>query len=86
MSIAILDGKQVKIDEITQAHRFVGMWRPAVDPMKASRAENLTRPAEDRYQVYVCVCGSHLWNVDKDSAHWKRGCFDLPQYESAPKK
>ena len=85
MAAAILDGKEVDSALITVAHRYVGMWRPPVDPLVAQDEENLQRKPEDRYAVCVCTCGEHMWYRDTNHAHWKRGCFDLPQYETVKK-
>ena len=80
MSVAILDGKGVDAALITVAHRYVGMWRPPVDPLVALGEENLRCEPEERYSVIHCRCGENLWYIDTGHVHWKKGCFDLPQY------
>lgn len=67
---AILDGEEVPTAQITKMHRFIGYWRPPRDPL-------IDITGCDRI---VCRCGATLWYRDTDSSHWKRGCFDLPQY------
>ena len=85
MAVAILDGKEVDAALITVAHRYVGMWRPPVDPLVAADEENLRREPKDRYTARMCSCGATMWYIDTDHVHWKKGCFDLPQYETPEK-
>jgi hypothetical protein len=80
----ILDGRYVLASEITPAHRYVGMWRPATDPIAEASEQNLKRAPEDRWSHFICVCGADMEYRDNGS-HWRKGCFDVPQYSSMGK-
>ena len=64
-----LDGKRVEPAVIDPAkHRFLGMFRPARNPWE--------NPSFD----ILCTCGEILKYHHQEVAHYKRGCYDVPQY------
>lgn len=75
MTIAILDGKEVNAEIINaEQHRYTGMWHPPVNP--------IANPTCD----ILCNCGEMLKYVGEEVVHYKRGCFDVPEYESRPSR
>lgn len=71
MKWVLLDGKSVPADQVTpEACRFIGMWRPPVDPTLAINIDIL------------CSCGRILKFRHQGPEHYRAGCFDVPQYVS----
>jgi hypothetical protein len=67
---ALLNGQFVDDAEITPAkHKFVGMFRPAENPLMAHGC----------YFV-ICPCGDTLKYVHESREHYLKGCLDTPQY------
>jgi hypothetical protein len=65
----LLDGRMVAADSVTpERARFVGMWRPPVNPM--------ADPGGD----VLCTCGETLRFRGQETAHYVKGCYDTPQY------
>lgn len=68
-SYVLLDGKIVGVAEITpEKHRFIGMWRPPVNPINNPKCD------------VMCLCGEIMRFRGQEVEHYKRGCFDMPQY------
>lgn len=68
----LLNGQYVDASAIDpQRHRYLGMWRPPVNPLAA------TSPG---VAVIICSCGAHLRYVHEGEQHYLRGCCDTPQY------
>jgi hypothetical protein len=83
---ALIDGERRSAHDVDpRTMRYHGMWRPHVDPLHEAHVENLSRPAGQRWAVFICTCGTHIHCVDNGS-HWRSGCFDIPQYATIPKE
>ena len=68
-SFVYLDGKLVDpgvIDPVK--HRFLGMFRPARNPWENADCD------------IFCACGEILKYRGQEIEHYKRGCYDVPQY------
>jgi hypothetical protein len=77
-----LDGVSVSPTAIDPTlHQYIGMFRPAADPIAALEHRNALLPIDQRADAFVCACGEHLWFKD-NGKHWKAGCFDVPQYRT----
>lgn len=64
-----LNGKRVSPDTIDPGkHKFIGMFRPAVDPTTTTDC------------AIICSCGQTLWLVNEGREHYLKGCYDVPQY------
>ena len=75
MSHVLLDGTFVDPTTIDpKLHRFIGMFRPAVNPF--------ANPTCD----ILCVCGATLRYRGQEDEHYRKGCFDSPQYISIEKE
>ena len=75
MSDVYLDGKAVPALEITpERHRFLGMFRPAENPM--------ANPKTD----IPCTCGEILKYRGLEIQHYRKGCYDVPQYVTIGKR
>ena len=68
-SFVYLDGKRVDPNTIDPLmHRFLGMFRPARNPFENPNCDIL------------CTCGDMLRYRGQEIEHYKRGCYDVPQY------
>lgn len=72
MSRALLDGKYVPAEAIDPTqHRFIGLFRPAQNPL-----------IPDRPAFVICPCGMTLQTMDDVLDHYRKGCCDVPQFLS----
>lgn len=64
-----LDGEQVKASLVTpKKHRFIGMFRPPVDPAAGAGC------------YVLCRCGQIQKYVHEAGEHYRAGHWDVPQY------
>lgn len=56
------------------AHRYIGMFRPAVNPLEC-----------DTPAYVICPCGQTLKFQHELREHYLRGCCDVPQYVTLEK-
>jgi hypothetical protein len=71
MTFVYLDGNLVKPEEISpKKHRYLGSFRPPINPSEGCKT------------YFLCSCGQTLKYVNEGQEHYKRGCFDIPQYAS----
>jgi len=67
----LLDGVYVQPTKIDPAkHRFLGMFRPPVNPFRGATTDCL------------CPCGMILRYVHQSEEHYRNGCLDTPQYRT----
>ena len=77
--MSLLDGKQVKPEEINPAkHRFIGTWRPPAVPVRP-RIRGVVCPCGQELN-YLQGSGQILVDGSRAFVHWQAGCFDEPQY------
>lgn len=70
VSTVLLNGKYVAAEEIDPArHRYLGMFRPAANPLLGHRTA-----------IVVCPLGHHLQYTEQLLTHYRDGCCDIPQY------
>ena len=71
MNFVLLDGQQALPKDINPArHRFLGSFRPPVNPFDGATCDCL------------CPCGKILRYVEESRQHYMQGCFDVLQYVS----
>ena len=72
---AILNGVHVYASLINpKEHLFLGMYRPAANPLTDVSCDVL------------CRCGEMLRYRGQEREHYLKGCYDLPQYATIPKQ
>jgi len=65
----LLNGNYVQPEVVDPTkHRYVGMFRPPVNPV--------INPTTD----ILCRCGEILKYRGQEVEHYRRGCYDVPQY------
>lgn len=65
-----LNGELVDEKTITPGkHKFIGMFRPPSWP-----------EGKVNYNVFICPCGAHLWDLEACFDHWHLGHMDVSQY------